>query len=263
MSFSTADTPSGARARPRALTALLLASLTVGGGCIEPIELVGDDPGEDAGVDGGGSCVTSADCPTGRCVDGACEPGALCASEDEACDVDADCCNASCDSGRCAALGQCLVVGERCGAGHACCSGACAPDEDDDEGGGERRCLALGGCLPAGELCRDDAECCNTLATDACRIFDAARGLGRCATPVECLPAGELCQSDGPELRCCDERSGVGEELDCEDTRVADDVHRCVSERSRRECFPAEATCATPDECCSGRCDSLRCAAGG
>lgn len=246
----------------------LLAAVALLGACVETIELAGDVPADaggepgadggpgDAGLDGGmdaGGCATTDDCPTGRCVDGACDADARCASASEACGVDGDCCNGHCDEGRCATLPGCLGVEEACDVDADCCSGACEP-----VGEGGRRCLDLGGCRPAGELCRRDADCCNVLASPACVIFDGDRGLGRCAAPTGCLPPGELCDRDA--VVCCDEGEWSGDELDCEDTTAAERVSRCMSEAAEEVCREAGIPCAIPEECCSGRCTpALRC----
>lgn len=197
-------------------------------------------------------CMTSADCPGGRCVDGTCEALPAC--------VDADCddgnpCNGveSCGTSRCQA-GTPAPDGAACdadgdpGTSDICTDEACAParcgDAFVDTAGGEECDDGNGtsgdGCDDCSYSCTSDTSCddgdeCNgpevcNLAMHACRAgtsladgTDCAGTVGRCmagrCVPKNCSMPAECDDADAcTGVEACTAMACVaGTPLDCAD----------------------------------------------
>lgn len=69
---------------------------------------------------GGTACTTNAECCTGHCASGMCEP---CRAGGTGCGTNDECCSGSCAAGTCNA---CAPAGTFCTSNATCCSGTCA-----------------------------------------------------------------------------------------------------------------------------------------
>ena len=149
----------------------------------------GDGGGGDASLFGDGNpnctplgvaCATAADCCSGNCANGACQPPA-CTADNAACTTNAQCCSGTCTNGKCAALNPgCATLGNPCTTSTQCCSGFCS--------GGI--CAQPSYCGQNGDICASDTDCCGGLCSKQPNAT-----FGVCSQPKSggCTMDGMLC----------------------------------------------------------------------
>lgn len=235
------------------------------------------------GACGAQSCRDDDDCPGRRCLERWCLPRAS-----DRCADDVDCASGACGEGGVCLLDLCPPSGCAAGcAGDGDCAadGYCAADglcRDGCRAGGcpgalcdleTRRCLtvqcAADGDCPSEAYCAADGVClpgCR-LDPDPCpgRCDRATRRCG-CAIDDDC-PADAFCADDGvcrPGCRvggCADgvcdlARRACVQPLCARDADCGSDMACGLDDRCHpaRGPLPAEAACAQPEQCASGRC---------
>lgn len=133
------------------------------------------------------SCKANADCCTGDCLGGACQPPS-CTSDGKACAASAECCGGTCTGGNCAALNAtCKTLGNACAANGDCCSSYC-------ESG---ICAQPSFCGQNGDICTTGTDCCGGTCT-----LKSGSAFGTCAQPAsigaQCsMIDGVVCDNGG------------------------------------------------------------------
>lgn len=182
-------------------------------------------------------CDTDAECPDGRCREGACGPF---------CELDAECGTEQlCRDGTCAPRPQCAVTAD-CARGFTCADGQCRCPSSDVCA---RNQLCIQGRCEVQPACRSDADC----ARSGLRC-ELTQGLciPPCTSPAQCAPgldpnaAALLYQCfQGACLRRCTTDATCGSGLICQDGLCAQ--ARCTT---RSDCPPnAYCTSATQGRC--------------
>jgi hypothetical protein len=129
----------------------------------------------------GNQCLNNADCCSGNCANGSCQPPP-CTSDNQACTTNADCCSGTCGTGgTCTPLnGTCKTLGNQCTNGSECCSLFC-------ENG---ICAQPSYCGQNGDICAQDTDCCGGICIKA-----QNQTFGTCGQPKSggCTMDGMLC----------------------------------------------------------------------
>jgi hypothetical protein len=226
----------------------------------------------------GNQCASGAECCSGLCPAGTCQPSSFCVQPGDVCSTDTECCTGTCTKPAGQSVGTCiaaapsgpancgLVDGQLCGGngpdggvvyidgglpqcGGACCSRACAPWGPT----GALICQPASGCHVVGDLCTQDTDCCGSAGLPGgsgkpvtCVINPGAT-VGVCRNPMGCKPDGDVCKlktmSCNASCDCC---SGNCENQDtCHQDNVG--VPRCAG-----PCVDAGGACASSANCCGG-----------
>ena len=108
--------------------------------------------------------------------------GGECLGTAALCDAPAQCCSGSCQFGACQPPGSCSLVGESCGGPKSCCAGQCALDTCVEGDAG------WPGCGIDGVLCTGWSECCSQACFDGgCGLPSSCTpSAGSCTNPGTC-----------------------------------------------------------------------------
>lgn len=194
-------------------------------------------------------CDTDAECPDGRCREGACGPF---------CEADGECGTEQvCRDGACVPRPVCATTAD-CARGFECTDGQCLCSGHDVCA---RNQLCIQGSCEAQPSCRSDAECVS--AGLRCELTQGIC-IPPCTAPADCAPGVDptlaavlyQCFQGGCQRRCTsDDTCGTG--LICEDglcaqarctTKADCPANAYCTSASNGRCLEYQ-TCTTSDEC--------------